>query len=47
MLAAMVQNSLVEGAPTTPLYVAVTVGYALLFYWRIWVHLRDVAAPTL
>jgi hypothetical protein len=32
-------------ARTTPVLVAVTLSYELLFYWRLWVHLRDLAAP--
>jgi hypothetical protein len=35
-----------DDAPTTPLLVAVTLSYELLFYWRLWVHLRDLAPPV-
>ena len=31
-----------DAAPTTPLLVAITLGYQLVFYWRLWVHLRDL-----
>jgi hypothetical protein len=34
-----------DAAPTTPLVVAITLGYQLVFYWRLWVHLRDLISP--
>jgi formate hydrogenlyase subunit 4 len=49
MLAAMAvapEQFAAEDAPTTPLVVALTLGYELLFYWRLWVHLRDLAGPV-
>ena len=35
-----------DDAPTTPLLVAITLGYQLVFYWRLWVHLRDLISPV-
>jgi hypothetical protein len=49
MLAAVVlapEQFASDDVPTTPLLVAVTLSYELLFYWRLWVHLRDLAASV-
>jgi hypothetical protein len=35
-----------DAPPTTPLVVAITLGYQLVFYWRLWVHLRDLISPV-
>jgi hypothetical protein len=49
MLAAVVlapEQFASDDAPTTPLLVGITLTYELVFYWRLWVHLRDLAAPV-
>jgi hypothetical protein len=35
-----------DAAATTPLLVVITLGYQVVFYWRLWVHLRDLVSPV-
>jgi hypothetical protein len=35
-----------EAAPTGPALVALTLSFQLVYYWRLWVHFRDLRHPV-